>query len=118
MKKILYQKIMSIGKIAGCHQLPERSFFALGYQFPVCARCTGVFVGNVSAYIIFFTYIIPMQLCLVCCTIIFIDWLIQYIGICESTNSRRLITGVIGGYGLSTLYCITVKYIIQFILNY
>jgi uncharacterized membrane protein len=28
-----------------CHQLPVRSFHLWGAQFPVCARCTGIYFG-------------------------------------------------------------------------
>ena len=28
-----------------CHQLPDRSFFLNGRQMPLCARCTGTFLG-------------------------------------------------------------------------
>lgn len=28
-----------------CHQIPERSFFMAGRQLPLCARCTGTFLG-------------------------------------------------------------------------
>ena len=28
-----------------CHQIPERSFHISGIQFPVCARCTGLYLG-------------------------------------------------------------------------
>jgi uncharacterized membrane protein len=28
-----------------CHQQPERSFHVAGTQFPVCARCMGLYVG-------------------------------------------------------------------------
>lgn len=28
-----------------CHQRPERSFHAAGVQYPVCARCTGIYLA-------------------------------------------------------------------------
>lgn len=28
-----------------CHQLPERSFVWAGRQWPVCARCSGLYLG-------------------------------------------------------------------------
>jgi len=30
-----------------CHRIPERSFTVAGRQFPLCARCTGTFLGAV-----------------------------------------------------------------------
>jgi uncharacterized membrane protein len=35
-----------VGSIV-CHQIPERSFYFSGIQFPVCARCTGLYVGGI-----------------------------------------------------------------------
>jgi uncharacterized membrane protein len=32
-----------------CHQRPERSFVLNGRQFPVCARCTGLYVSGAFA---------------------------------------------------------------------
>jgi uncharacterized membrane protein len=34
-----------------CHQLPERSFFLDGRQLPVCARCTGLYLGGAAGFL-------------------------------------------------------------------
>ena len=52
---LLWLKWMDWGKRLGCHQMPERSFFIKGYQFPVCARCTGVLVSSIAACMVFFS---------------------------------------------------------------
>jgi uncharacterized membrane protein len=36
--------VYAVGSIV-CHQLPERSFHLWTAQMPVCARCTGIYVG-------------------------------------------------------------------------
>ena len=36
--------MFSIGGLI-CHQKPERSFFWGAHQFPVCARCTGLYLS-------------------------------------------------------------------------
>jgi uncharacterized membrane protein len=35
-----------------CHQRPERSFRGRDAQFPVCARCTGLYVGALAGAVI------------------------------------------------------------------
>ena len=42
--------IFAIGGVI-CHQLPERSFFLDGHQLPVCARCTGLYLGGTAGLI-------------------------------------------------------------------
>jgi uncharacterized membrane protein len=40
--------VYAIGAVV-CHQLPERSFHLWGSQLPVCARCTGIYLGAAAA---------------------------------------------------------------------
>lgn len=102
---------MALGKFSRCHQLADRSLFVNSYQFPVCARCTGVFLGNICA-ILLAVYYIPHWLWLVTgCFIMFLDWFVQYVGIFESNNSRRLITGIVGGYSLTSFYILVICFL-------
>lgn len=98
----LWIKIMQIGAKTGCHQRADRSFFYKGYQFPICARCTGVLIGYVAVLICIPFFLPSFVLGITFCAVMFIDWFIQFVKIKESTNIRRLITGVIGGYGIIT----------------
>jgi len=104
LRQTILELIRSIGNHSGCHQMAERSFFFRGKQFPVCARCTGVTVGQAAALIAGFFIRVRASLAAVFIMVIGIDWSIQELGIKESTNRRRFITGVIGGFGLFTLY--------------
>jgi len=40
--------VYGIGRVL-CHQRPERSFHLWSVQLPVCARCTGIYVGAAGA---------------------------------------------------------------------
>ena len=97
-------KLMEIGDTLGCHQMPERSFFIKGFQFPVCARCTGVIISAIIETILFVKKKLPIGICIAMSSVMLLDWGIQYLKIKESTNARRLITGLIGGFGYSTLH--------------
>ena len=88
-----------------CHQLPERSFHIKGWQFPLCARCTGILFGYIVGIIVacitdcsnslwYLLFIIPMT----------VDGIIQLKLKIESNNIRRLITGLLGGIGIVYLF--------------
>lgn len=117
MKLLTHEWLMELGRSSGCHQMPERSFFVKGKQFPVCARCTGVFIGKLAAYSMFFIYTLPWKFYVMGCAVMFMDWFVQYMGVRQSTNLRRLITGIVGGCSLSTLYCMVLKDIILYFIK-
>ena len=104
---------MEFGEKMGCHQLAERSFFFHGYQFPVCARCTGVIVGEIIAVILLLLSVrIHLLLSIIFLIPMGIDWGLQYFAILISTNWRRFLTGAIGGFGLT--YCYTYVFLTLF----
>lgn len=90
---------MKAGEVYGCHQIANRSFFIKGWQFPVCARCCGVIIGRMGAFLMFLKGFRPFKTALTGCYIMLSDWLIQQLGIEESTNKRRFATGILGGFG-------------------
>lgn len=99
--KKVYESFMKIGKSTGCHQMPERSFFIKKMQFPVCARCTGVFLGEVLGIIFFRVGEISIFIAMGMCGIMLLDWFIQFMNIYQSNNIRRLFTGLLCGYAFA-----------------
>lgn len=105
-----------IGEASGCHRMKERSFFYKGHQFPVCARCTGVFFGELTAILLlFFKKLLSIPASVIMLFIMGADWGLQELGIRESNNIRRLITGFLGGLGLFSIYINAIKEIFKFI---
>lgn len=101
---IRWQKSMEFGRRLGCHQLPKRSFFVKGWQMFVCARCFGVIVGDFVGTALFFLVHPPLLLSVCLLLPMAVDWGIQRLGILESTNVRRLLSGISGGVGLTFIY--------------
>lgn len=92
--------LMRFGAAMGCHQMPERSFFYKGYQFPLCARCTGLFIGYLVGIIICFIYPFSQVISVVLCIPMAIDGSTQYLKLRVSTQCLRLLTGILGGIGI------------------
>ncbi len=96
----------------GCHQIPERSFFLLGYQLPLCARCTGIFLGIAG-------YILIKDCCdiSICQSLILMipmvcDGGYQLVTSYESNNTKRVVSGFIFGIALSNIiYKLIIKII-------
>ena len=100
----IWLNLMRFGKQLGCHQKPERSFFFKGYQFPVCARCTGVILGEIVSIFCLFLFKIDWWILLLLLVPMAIDWGLQFFNILKSDNIRRVITGILGGFSLTYLY--------------
>lgn len=100
----LYESMFKLGSYF-CHQKPERSFFINNYQFPCCARCTGLFLG-VFLGLLFspFLYFDKFYLMIFFLIPIFIDGLTQKYSNYESNNRRRIITGIM--FGFSYIYLV------------
>ena len=93
---------MRLGAKTGCHQMHDRSFFWKGSQYPLCARCTGLLIGQSAALFLFLLFIhfdIRFLLCLAAASVLImgIDGLGQMKNLWLSTNPRRLVTGILCG---------------------
>ena len=98
-------------KYWGCHQIPERSFYLKRYQLPVCARCTGMIIGELAAIAInFFASITSIALLGLMFPMI-IDGLLQYFTSYTSNNTKRLLTGTLFGLALISLVFNGIKFI-------
>jgi len=121
-----YGKISTIGASV-CHQIPSHSFSAGSVQFPVCARCAGLylgsFIGLVYAFISGKKKGIPKKGYLILLAILFILWsgdgvnsfvsdFINEPFLYQTNNLTRLITGygmgLVMSTALATLFNITV----------
>ena len=82
-----------------CHQLSQRSYSYNDNQMSFCVRDTGIFLGLVLGFMYASRKKIILTLPLVIATLlpIGLDGTIQLLTDYESTNPKRLITGLIAG---------------------
>lgn len=103
-KQELWLKAMECGARYGCHQRADRSFFIGQWQFPVCARCTGVLIGHIIGFPFAMKKRVSPWAAVCLCEVMLADWVLQAMKIKGSTNTRRLVTGIAGGFGTAVLY--------------
>ncbi len=111
----LYAHLFVLGGRLGCHQRADRSFFLRGRQFPVCARCTGVLLGYLPAVPAFFLLGASWRAAAAGMAVMLADWLLQRLGVAESTNPRRLLTGILGGYGIMTAQLLCLQALLRWL---
>ena len=99
-----------------CHQIPERTFEAGGYLFSVCARDTGIYLGFFFAILAAFLIyarsekkpgnLPPARHILILALLMLpfaVDGLTSYMGLRETTNTIRYITGLAAGIAVGSL---------------
>ncbi len=85
-----------------CHQKASRSYFIKRYQMPICSRCFGLSIGYLLA-ILAYNNEIPLLIFILMPIPLILDGLIQLKTAYESTNLKRLITGIIAGIGYMSI---------------
>ena len=111
-----YAKGFAIGGSV-CHQIPSHSFNNGDIQFPICARCTGLYLGSAFGLVYFFSQGkrkgLPKRRFLLTLLFLAITWagdgMISFAGdflnrpfLYETTNLVRLATGIGMGLVMST----------------
>ncbi len=106
-----WNKLMAVGT-AVCHQDPAHSFFVYGRQMPLCARCTGMYLGALLSLAFHFRkgkqgslpprkMLIPLGLLFLAFALDGLNSLAASLGLgwnlYETTNLTRLITGTGAG---------------------
>jgi len=96
-----------------CHQLPERSIHLLGYQMPMCARCTGVHLGFLSTMVWLrlngkhraakFPKNNVLFLIVLMVIPYYLDSVLSYAGLIGTNNMNRLAVGLLFGSALPLL---------------
>ncbi len=98
---------------AVCHQIPSRTFVIGGIYLPLCGRTSGIYIGFlISAITLFFLFrkkeneLPPSYILIIFCILIFstgADWALSHLGIYESSNNIRFITGFLAGSSLMAI---------------
>ncbi|MGD8717924.1 MAG: DUF2085 domain-containing protein [Candidatus Zixiibacteriota bacterium] len=95
---------------AVCHCLPNRTLTLGGEYLPVCARCTGIYVGIAVTYVFLISRRgfrvnalpkLPVAMAIVALLLpMAVDGVSSYLGLRETTNTLRFLTGLSAGSAL------------------
>lgn len=101
---LVVNRLKQFGHAPLCNLMPERAFHIASFVFPLCARCTGLVVGTIGCSIsqaFGGCFILPVIVSIILALLLPIDWIVQSLGILESTNTRRFVTGFLFSVALA-----------------
>jgi uncharacterized membrane protein len=86
-----------------CHGIPSRCFELFGVPMPICARCTGIYLGLLAGLLAFWVLPVVAErtmriVMFIASAPLAIDGLTQLARLRESTNPLRLATGIAAGF--------------------
>lgn len=88
-----------------CHGRVERCLLLWNTPMPICSRCVGIYAGALASLGLFaatarrWNREMPSMTVVILTVPLVIDGLSQAIGLRESTNGLRLLTGLLAGLG-------------------
>lgn len=85
-----------------CHQRPERSFEIAGWQMPVCARCSGLYVSGAAGALVAFlpwrkrttAFVSSRNLLLLTALPTALTWTLEIVGVMPFSNTTRAIAAL------------------------
>ena len=81
-----------------CHGIERRCLLMFGVPMPICARCTAIYVGMLVAILLFAArsrLTMPRYVMYAAALPMAVDGVTQAIGLRESTNELRIVTGFV-----------------------
>lgn len=108
LARALRVRYRSIGVAPICNLRPDRAPRLCGFCFPLCWRCTSISAAMLIICQFRVSEFVPSQtarwvLAIALCIPTACDGILQYVFQIESTNFRRISTGVIAGIGIASL---------------
>ena len=90
---------------AFCHRRRDRSLKISRYTFPLCARCTGLWLGLAMGLSLHFAGLhMPLVFAVALTLPLIVDGLTQLVGFRTSNNRLRLLSGVLFGIAANMLF--------------
>lgn len=103
----------------GCHGIPERCLVIGGRRMTICARCFGSCIGHCSAFVFMLVDWLPVwYISILLIVPLAIDWSLQQFAAIMSTNFRRLITGILGGFGVGAIIWTVFLFFVHLIFHH
>lgn len=91
--------------LAFCHRRKDRSFKLSRFTFPICARCTGIWLGFATGLLLRLAgLLMPLVFAVTFMLPLMVDGLAQRAGFRESNNVLRLLTGILFGIATNMLF--------------
>ncbi len=103
--EIIRRYINCLGNTPLCNKQRKRAPVIFGYVFPLCYRCIGLIIGGLSGCFLYNNGVLNYKnnpfIIIILGLPFLLDVLAQQIFKKESTNGKRLLTGILFGIALA-----------------
>ncbi len=90
--------------ICFCHKKQDRGIKFLGIGNYLCSRCLGILIGGIVALVLHYIgFHLSFKISIILTMPLILDGFSQFLGVRNSNNSMRLLTGILFGISLNYL---------------